>query len=393
MEPLQLGLLERVRLLLKWAREKARLLRLRGWRDGGLVTLYHPTGERPDYSIPRFYVKGSIEGLRVKSRGMRRLLVAVLVVALLIPSTAAGMTITQPSYNTGDWFEYDGWTAAVFSQYESQMASESEDFSHLNLVEEVPMRMSIEESETISLGGQDSNCRVSLVEHSVNMTVHFTEDSTDYDNDTMTLNVTTTIEVWMPTGASAFEKRVETIYLETWFSGGGEDNYLENRLVTEEIIERDGLWPSGIQVGDEWDFSETISRTSVVEQRINRALWNETSRVTEDLARQVTWTATEETTISTGEDNLDNTPTMRMEQQIVGESQTSIDWYHEEGFLVKTQHFVNGTLVLSATLTDHKYSAENVVATVVTDNGLPAPSLMAGIGIFALAAIRHSKSE
>jgi hypothetical protein len=82
-----------------------------------------------------------------------------------------------------------------------------------------------------------------------------------------------------------------------------------------------------------------------------------------------------------------------MEQQIVGESQTSIDWYHEEGFLVKTQHFVNGTLVLSATLTDHKYSAENVVATVVTDNGLPAPSLLAGIGIFALAAIRHSKPE
>ena len=329
----------------------------------------------------------------MKSRGMRRLLVAVLVVILLIPSTAAGMTITQPNYNTGDWFEYEGWTAAVFSQYESQMASESEDFNHLNLVEEVPMRMSIEESESISLGGQDTNCRVSLVEHSVNMTVHFIDGSTDYDNDTMTLNVTTTIQVWMPTGASAFEKRVETIYLETWFSGGGEDNYLENRLVTEEIIERDGLWPSGIQVGDEWDFSETISRTSIVEQRINRALWNETSRVTEELARQVTWTATEETTISTGEDNLDNTPTMRMEQQIVGESQTSIDWDHEEGFLVKTQHFVNGTLVLSATLTDHKYSAENVVATVVTDNGLPAPSLLAGIGIFALAAIRHSKPE
>ena len=225
------------------------------------------------------------------------------------------------------------------------------------------------------------------------MTVHFTEGSTNYDNDTMTLNVTTTIEVWMPTGASAFEKRVETIYLETWFSGGGEDNYLENRLITEEIIERDGLWPSGIQVGDEWDFSESISRTTIVEERINRALWNETDRVSEDLARQVTWTATEEVTISTGDDNRDDTPTIRMEQQIVGESRTSIDWYHEEGFLVKTQHFHNGTLVLSATLTDYEYSAETVVATVVTGNGLPAPSLMAGIGIFALAAIRRSKSE
>jgi hypothetical protein len=336
---------------------------------------------------------GSIEGLKGESRGMRRFLVAVMVVGLLVPVTAVGMTITQPNYSAGDWFEYDGWTAAVFSEYEGQMETESTDFDRLNLVGEVPMRLTIQASESISLGGQSTNCRVSLVEHSVNMTVHFTDGSTDYENDAMTLNVTTTIEVWMPTGASAFEKRVETIYLETWFSGGGEDNYLENRLVTEEIIERDGLWPSGIDVGDEWDFSETISRTTTVEQRINRALWNETSRVSEDLARQVTWTAAEETTISTGDANYENTPTIRMEQQIVGESRTSIDWYHEEGFLIKTQHFVNGTLVLSATLTDHRYSAENVVSTVVTDNGLPAPSLLAGLGIFALAAIRRSKSE
>ena len=336
---------------------------------------------------------GSIEGLKGESEGMRRLLVVVMVVGLLASGTASGMVISQPDYKTGDWFEYDGWTAAVFAEYEAQMEAESDDFDRLSLVEEVPMRMSIEESESISLGGQDTNCRVSLVEHSVNMTVHFTEGSTNYDNDTMTLNVTTTIEVWMPTGASAFEKRVETIYLETWFSGGGEDNYLENRLITEEIIERSGLWPSGIQVGDEWDFSESISRTTIAEERINRALWNETDRVSEDLARQVTWTATEEVTISTGDDNRDDTPTIRMEQQIVGESRTSIDWYHEEGFLVKTQHFHNGTLVLSATLTDYEYSAETVVATVVTGNGLPAPSLMAGISILALAAIRRSKSE
>ena len=251
----------------------------------------------------------------------------------------------------------------------------------------------IEESESISLGGQSTPCRVSLVEHSVNMTVHFTDGSTEYENDTMTLNVTTTIQVWMPTGASAFEKRVETIFLETWFSGGGEDNYIETRLATVEIIERDGLWPSAIDVGDEWDFSETISRTTTTEERINRALWNETHSVSEDLSRQVTWTAAEENVISTGETNGENTLTMRMEQQIVGESRTSTDWYHEEGYLVKTQHFVNGTLVLSATLTDHQYSSENVVVTVVTDNGLPAPSLLAGLGVFALAAIRRSKSE
>ena len=324
---------------------------------------------------------------------MRRLLVAFMVVGLLASTASASMTITQPNYTTGDWFEYDGWTAAVFAEYEAQMEAESEDFDHLSIVEEVPMRLTIEASESISLGGQSTNCRVSIIEHALNMTVHFTDGSTDYENDTMTINVTTTIEVWMPTGASAFEKRVETVFLENWFSGGGEDNYIETRLITEEVIERNGLWPSEINVGDEWDFSETISRTTTTEERINRALWNETSRVSEDLARQVTWTAIEETNVSTGDANQEMTPTMRMEQQIVGESRTSMDWYHEEGYLVKTQHYVNGTLVLSATLSDYKYSAENVVATVVTDHGLPAPSLLAGLGVFALAAIRRSKSE
>ena len=336
---------------------------------------------------------GSIEGLKGESEYMRRLLVAVMVLGLLAPTASAAMTISQPNYSTGDWFEYDGWTAAVFAEYEDQMEVDSPDFDHLSLSEEVPMRLTIEESESISLGGQSTPCRVSLIEHSVNMTVHFTDGSTEYENDTMTLNVTTTIQVWMPTGASAFEKRVETIFLETWFSGGGEDNYIETRLTTVEIIERDGLWPSAIDVGDEWDFSETISRTTTTEERINRALWNETSSVSEDLSRQVTWTATEENVISTGETNGEDTLTIRMEQQIVGESRTSTDWYHEEGYLVKTQHFVNGTLVLSATLTDHRYSSENVVVTVVTDNGLPAPSLLVGLGVFALAAIRRSKSE
>ncbi len=318
---------------------------------------------------------------------------ALLIVGLLATSTVSAMTIEQPDYRSGDWFEYDGWTAAVFAEYERQMAAESPDYERLNLTEEVPMRLTFLDDENINLGGQDTECRVSIVEHSLNMTVHFTPGSTEYSNDVMTLNVSTNIKVWMPKGASAFEKRVETILLESWFSGGGEDNYIESKLTTEEIIERDGLWPSGIEVGNEWDFAESITRTTVTEERINRALWNETSRLTENIARQVTWTATEEVDISVGKFNADVAPTIRMEQQIVGESRTSIDWYHEEGYLVKTQHFVNGTLTLSATLTDYEYSAENVVSTVVTSNGLPASSVLAAMTIIGLAAIQRSKSE
>ena len=208
------------------------------------------------------------------SRRYAQALVALLIVGLLASSTASAITITQPDFRSGDWFEYDGWTAAVFAEYEAKMAEESPDYERLNLTEEVPMRLTFQDEESINLGGEDTNCRVSMIEHSVNMTVHFTPGSTDYTNDTMTLNVTTNIKVWMPT-EECFRESVETIMLETWFSGGGEDNYIESRLTTEEIIERDGLWPSGIEVGHEWDFAETISRTTVTEERINRALWNE----------------------------------------------------------------------------------------------------------------------
>ena len=374
-------------------RQTTQWRRWRGWRDSDSLTWYHPTGEGPDYSIKRFRGMGSIEGLNHKSPGMRRHWVALLIVGLFASSTVSAITIGQPDYRSGDWFEYDGWTAAVFAEYEAKMAAESEDYERLNLTEDVPMRLTFEDNENINLGGQDTNCRVSVVEHSVNMTVHFTPNSTEYTNDTMTLNVTTNIKVWMPIGASAFEKRVETITLESWFSGGGEDNYIESRLTTEELIERDGLWPSGIEVGNEWDFAETITRTTISEERVNRALWNETNRLTENIARQITWTAVEEVDIAVGEFNDENVATIRMEQQIVGESRTSTNWYHEEGYLVKSQHFVNGTLTLSATLTDHEYSASNVVSTIVTSNGLPAPSLLAAITLFAVAAISRSKSE
>ncbi|MBN17805.1 MAG: hypothetical protein CMB37_06595 [Euryarchaeota archaeon] len=324
---------------------------------------------------------------------MRRGFVVGIALTLMAPMIGAEIIISQPQYSEGDWFEYDGWTASVFAQYETKMVTESADFEFLSLTEDVPMRITFEANENANLGGQDVNCRVSQIDHSVNMTVHFTEGTTDYVDDMMTLNVSTTIKVWMPTGASGYEKRVETILVESWFSGGGEDNYIESKLTTEEIINRDGLWPNEIEVGDEWDFAETISRTTVHEERVNRALWNETSRTTQDLSRQVTWTALEETTISTGDDNLDDTSTLKMEQQIVGEARHSLDWYHEEGFLVKTQHFDNDTLVLSATLTDRSYASENVVNTVVTDNGIPSISLLATLVIIGFAATKKLESE
>ena len=72
---------------------------------------------------------------------MRRHWLALVIVGLLATSTASAITITQPDFQSGDWFEYDGWTAAVFAEYEAKMEGESPDYERLNLTEDVPMRL------------------------------------------------------------------------------------------------------------------------------------------------------------------------------------------------------------------------------------------------------------
>lgn len=319
---------------------------------------------------------------------MRRLPVLAALATLLLGTVSGGFSVGRPAYAEEDWFEYDGWTAALFAEEEARLAAEEADFDRLDLNAEVPMRITFAAGETIPLGGEDTACRVSQVVHSVNMTVHFEADSTGYDGDRMTLNITTTIDVWMPTGASAFEKRVMTVHMSSWFSGGGEDNHLETRITTTEVIERDGLWPSDIEAGDAWDFAETIQRNITTENRANKGLWNGSS-VDQTLHRQVSWTATEETIIATGPWNDDDTRTLRIEQQIVGENGSSIDWYHAEGYLVKTQHWASNRLILSATLTDFEYAAaEKKSETTSSNAGLPHHGAVATLGLLGLAALR-----
>ena len=92
--------------------QTTRWRRWRGWR-GRFWTWYHPAGDGSDYSIKRFMewvlLKDSTTSRRVCAGCW-----ALLIVGLLASSTSA-ITV-KPDFRSGDWFEYDGWTAAVFAE-------------------------------------------------------------------------------------------------------------------------------------------------------------------------------------------------------------------------------------------------------------------------------------
>ena len=335
---------------------------------------------------------GALKVCVASSRGMRRWLLSVGLACMFITSMASvaasePRSVQTPSYRDGDWFEYDGWTAGVFSELQADYTNQTEGFDHFSINTSEDMRIEWLEGESIQLGGDDKDCTLSETTYWMNMSAEFTVGATDYDNDTMTVNFSSTLEVWTPKLPSRFSKRVETIRVDSWFSGGGEDNHLEMETIRTEYIYRNAVWPEVFTVGDSWSFTEEIDRNITVRHRTNSGLWNLTG-YEQSLSRVLTLNVSIEADVLTGPLLDEVWETVVVEQQVVGEDETETSWYDERGYLVKTERYSGDTLLLSAVLADHSYHAEEFHEETVTSNwGLPAPTLLAGLGITMAAAM------
>jgi hypothetical protein len=323
---------------------------------------------------------------------MRRLLLALALCCLLIASSVSAAeseprSVATPSFRDGDWFEYEGWTAGVFSTLQDDYANQTEEFDHFSINNSQDLRILWLEGETISLGGDDKDCTVTQSNYWMNMSAEYTVGTTDYDNDTMTLNYSSTLKVWTPKNPSRLSKRVETILVESWFSGGGEDNHLEMETIRTEFIVSNAIWPTSFTVGESWSFTEEIDRNITVRHRTNSGLWNLTG-YDQHLSRVVTLNASMEADVLTGPLLDEVWKTVVVEQQVVGEDEVQSNWYDQRGYLVKTERRSGEVLQLSAILVDHSYYAEETHDETVNSNwGLPAPTLLAGLGVMAAASL------
>lgn len=309
----------------------------------------------------------------------KRLTIAATIATLLLllPAPALAATfIGEPTYNVDDWFEYEGYTEALVLNLAAEWDSDS-DFEGVVVTDQQAMKVTQLGSETCQILDWDGGCTIAQLTYLVNVTLSWAENSTQYVNDTLNMSISYDATHYKARSNAGWEKLDATTLTETRFSGGGEDNFLEQELRVVTLIRRVGDWPDRIELGSAWDVEETETVSITTRTRENRALWSE-SVSNFSSTEQVAYRATGESLVHYGIANEKDHDTLVIERTYLTENITHRDYFRHEGFLARTETWRNETLTLSATLVDYRYYETEPHAYTSTSNWL-LPTLFVGL--------------
>ncbi len=340
---------------------------------------------------------------RYFDKTVRRGVLCSTVVAILlitpIPASAI-QTLGEPSYTVDDWFEYDGYTESIVDQMTEQWQS-LEYFNSTQITHIENLRVTQLGGEYCTIITWSGDCTKARITHMVNFTLNFETNSTNYDNDTMNMSVSYSATHWKSRGSLGWEKLDTTVLTITQFSGGGEDNYLEDETNEIILVERIGDFPSSITIGDVWDVEERSETSGELRQRENRGIWS-TQEYNRSETDQMVFHASSEATVHYGVANSKSHNTIILERTNLGENITHKDFFVSDGYLAHTEIWDNGTLILSATLTDYRYYVNEPHSSSESANSL-APILIAcfsviiilGLGAtwFGLSSVPKTRAE
>ncbi len=286
-------------------------------------------------------------------RGWSLVVTAMLTLLAITPIIQAVESIGEPSYTNGDEFVYVGHTAALLNDLNEQWKDE-EGFEGVTIDEVEEFTVTQRGSESCNILDWSGDCTKAIIEHTVNMTVSWENGSTNYDNDSLQMSVIYEATHWKSRGTPGWEKLDSSTKTTTIFSGGGEDNLLEHELNVVQLTKRVGDFPATVRVGEAWDVEERSESTGVERNRENRGVWTE-AQFNYSEVTQVSYKVIGEGVILYGIANEKTHDVLSVERVDLGNNVTTIDHFVESGYLAKTETWQNGTLTLSATLTEHRY--------------------------------------
>jgi hypothetical protein len=301
------------------------------------------------------------------------LLLCASLVAIAFPTAlaAGALKIPEPDYTTGDHFIYSGYTLSLLNSLE-QEHSNDRDLVSITQSGGIEMTITILADESCGFGGYSGQCQPAELSHWVNVTFLWAENSTNYDNDSLQMNISTTVKISRPTGRSEWEQTTRTIRIESSFSGGGEDNLVEQEQVSTTDREAIGDWPQEFIAGAEWEMVETDTIRETIRTRSNNAVWNTAwNNYTE--SRQMIYSALNETEVS-----FDKVvwQTVKVKEQALGEDNYTFRYLTEDGYPARMQEFEGGILRMSVTLLEYEYyNGESHQSSSESNWGLPAPAL------------------
>ena len=326
------------------------------------------------------------------------LLAALFVISL--PTALAIESIGEPEYTTDDWFQYQGYTEQLVNQL-SDAWQDEQNFEGITLTTREELRVTQLGTESCTILTWSGDCVKARMTHLVNFTVDWQDNTTNYENDTLNMSIYYTATHWKSRGTAGWEKLDTTTLTITQFSGGGEDNFLEHELQEVALTRRIGTFPETIQIGELWDVEKTVQVSGLERTRENRGLWTE-NEYNRSTVTQLSYQVLGERGVYYGVDNTKLHDTLAIQRVDLGNNTTTIDFFREEGFLAHTETWQNGTLLLSATLTDFRYYVNEPHASTMSTNWL-LPTVLTcmvvlvviGIGAawFGISAVPKTRIE
>lgn len=326
------------------------------------------------------------------------LLAALFVISL--PTALAIESIGEPEYTTDDWFQYQGYTEQLVNQL-SDAWQDEQNFEGITLTTREELRVTQLGTESCTILTWSGDCVKARMTHLVNFTVDWQDNTTNYENDTLNMSISYTATHWKSRGTAGWEKLDTTTLTITQFSGGGEDNFLEHELQEVALTRRIGTFPETIQIGELWDVEKTVQVSGLERTRENRGLWTE-NEYNRSTVTQLSYQVLGERGVYYGVDNTKLHDTLAIQRVDLGNNTTTIDFFREEGFLAHTETWQNGTLLLSATLTDFRYYVNEPHASTMSTNWL-LPTVLTcmvvlvviGIGAawFGISAVPKTRIE
>ena len=336
---------------------------------------------------------------RLMGTSRQALLLAALFV-ISLPTALAIESIGEPEYTTDDWFQYQGYTEQLVNQL-SDAWQDEQNFEGITLTTREELRVTQLGTESCTILTWSGDCVKARMTHLVNFTVDWQDNTTNYENDTLNMSISYTATHWKSRGTAGWEKLDTTTLTITQFSGGGEDNFLEHELQEVALTRRIGTFPETIQIGELWDVEKTVQISGLERTRENRGLWTE-NEYNRSTVTQLSYQVLGERGVYYGVDNTKLHDTLAIQRVDLGNNTTTIDFFREEGFLAHTETWQNGTLLLSATLTDFRYYVNEPHSSTMSTNWL-LPTVLTcmvvlvviGIGAawFGISAVPKTRIE
>mgnify|MGYP003308672222 CR=1 FL=1 len=200
-----------------------------------------------------------------------------------IGSFSAEISVETHRHTEGDWFEYEGYGLSLANSIsKSQSANNSSGFVGWTLIYDEPLRIDVIERGTCDFGEWSGSCMRSEAKHHLNITLDWTTNATEFDDDKLMLNITTTILHEEPLATSAWDREKRVVSISSWFLGDDELNLAETETTTTVTTHSSAERPEVMVVGDTWQATLEIHKEDVIRQRINRGMWNETTTSTDE---------------------------------------------------------------------------------------------------------------